>query len=300
MSEGNYEEQRGFRWILLGSVIFHFVLLAGLLGIFYQPSEVAVFPTETEDAQFVDLLDSSELPEELSLPTLPSERDTSPRDEQLAFRSISSLAVVPSPTATATISPSPLPTATPAALPTLTPTFKPLPSPTPIRPRIPVPKFNWTPKPTPTRRETVKPAIRLDPYQVPRRHGVLDPTPVMSRESQKDWGGGPNVRQQHFLGSRSSLLLDQENDFPFPGYLQHLEKKIAGLWFPQGAGTVTIFLEVAQNGKILKSEVDKGTEVGVEKLHESVVRALSLIKHFEALPWEYRGRTLRVRIIVRR
>jgi hypothetical protein len=136
---------------------------------------------------------------------------------------------------------------------------------------------------------------------VPKREGVLDPAPVMvERPSEERWKDRGGQGQQHFLGSRSSVVLDQENEFPFPGYLLHLEEKIAGLWFPQGSGTVTIFLEIGRNGKILKSEVDKGTEVGVNKLQESVVRALSLIKHFEALPWEYQGRTLRVRIIVRR
>ena len=123
---------------------------------------------------------------------------------------------------------------------------------------------------------------------------------MVKRTPKEQWRGQGGQGQQHFLGSRSSVVLDQENEFPFPGYLLHLEEKIAGLWFPQGAGTVTIFLEIDRNGKILKSEVDKGSEVGVDKLQESVVRALGLIKHFEALPWEYPGATLRVRIIVRR
>ena len=301
--EQKTESRRSFRWILLGSVCFHLLLLASLLGLFYRSPEVVITPAAPEDPQFVELYDMAELPEEIPLPDRSQETEERPKDDRLAFRSISSLPTVASPTPTMTPSPRPtaLPTSTPTPLPTPIPTLKPTPSPTPYKARTPVPKFNWTPKPRPTLQKTVKPAIRLEPYKVPKREGVLEPTPVMVRRTPSESGGNLGSRQQqHFLGSRSSLVLDQENEFPFPGYLLHLEEKIAGLWFPQGTGTVTIFLEIGRNGKILKSEVDKGTGVGVEKLQESVARALSLIKHFEALPWEYQGATLRVRIIVRR
>jgi hypothetical protein len=57
---------------------------------------------------------------------------------------------------------------------------------------------------------------------------------------------------------------------------------------------------IERNGKILKSGVDKGTGLEVNKLRESVVRAMALIKRFEPLPSEYTGSTLRIQITVRR
>jgi hypothetical protein len=95
-------------------------------------------------------------------------------------------------------------------------------------------------------------------------------------------------------------MLDQADEFPYPEYLGHIQEKIAGLWFPQGSGTVSVFLIIERNGKILKSGVDKGEGVGVNKLRDSVIRTIALIKRFHPLPQEYNGLVLRVRITVRR
>ncbi len=300
------KNRHGFRWILLGSICVHLVLLASLLSLFYRAPEVVVItPASPEEPQFVDLFEGSALPDDLKLPDLSQALKKNPTENMIAFKTFSSLPMEPSPTPTPTLTPSPLPSPSPTLLPTATPT--PLPTPTvrptstPQRPRTPMPRFNWTPKPRPTLRGTVKPAIRLEAFEVPKRDGVLEPTPIVVRRTPFERDRNRRSQgQQHFLGSRSSVVLDQENEFPFPEYLLHLEEKIAGLWFPQGTGTVTIYLEIDRNGKILKSEVDKGTGVGVKKLQESVVRALSLIKNFKVLPWGYPSTTLRVRIIVRR
>ena len=96
------------------------------------------------------------------------------------------------------------------------------------------------------------------------------------------------------------MTFETESEFPYPEYLEHIREKIEGLWFPEGKGTVSIYLIIERNGKILQSGVDKGTGLGVNKLRESIIRAIALIKRFHPLPEGYDGMVLRVRIVVRR
>jgi hypothetical protein len=143
---------------------------------------------------------------------------------------------------------------------------------------------------------------------------------IPSRSSQKDSSSLPQKDQaqdkrEHIpdtsSGSQSSpysrrfstgtpMTFETESAFPYPEYLEHIKEKIEGLWFPEGTGTVAIYLIIERNGKILKSGVDKGIGVGVNKLRESIIRAIALIKRFRPLPEEYDGMVLRVRIVVRR
>ena len=143
---------------------------------------------------------------------------------------------------------------------------------------------------------------------------------IPSRSSQKDFSSLPQKDQQQDKqahvpdtrsGSQSSpysrrfstgtpMTFETENEFPYPEYLEHIKEKIEGLWFPEGTGTISIYLIIERNGKILKSGVDKGTGIGVEKLRESIIRAIALIKRFHPLPEGYDGMVLRVRIVVRR
>ena len=143
---------------------------------------------------------------------------------------------------------------------------------------------------------------------------------IPSRSSQEDSSSlpqkdQPQDKQEHIpdtsSGSQSSLhsrrfstgipmTFETENEFPYPEYLEHIKEKIEGLWFPEGTGTVAIYLIIERNGKILKSGVDKGIGVGVDKLRESIIRAIALIKRFHPLPKGYDGMVLRVRIVVRR
>jgi hypothetical protein len=288
--------------MLIGSILLHVVLLGSLLGVFYFPQEVVVTSTPIEQPQFVELYENSELPEDLPAPEIEEEAaEEVPEPELVAFQVLSSIVAKPSPTPSLRPSPTAPPTVqpTPTSTPTPTPTAWPTSTPTPRKAFTPLPRFNWTPKPRPIPRGTVKPAIRLEPFPIPKREGVLEAgTPRIIATPVESSG-----QQQHFLRSPSSgstVILDQEDAFPFPEYLMHVEEKIAGLWFPQGSGTVEIHLQIGRNGKILKSGVDKGMGLGVDKLQDSVVRALGMVKHFEPLPVAYNGNSLRIRIIVKR
>ncbi len=263
------------------------------------PSEVSM-TSLVEEAHTVEVYEWSELPKDLTFPDIQGPEPVHFEQELLAFRSLSTLPVEP--------------TATPTMMPTSTPTVAPAPTPTPTPQRIPTPLPTLTPVPRLRATPTLPPMLRKTPtvlknnttdFDVPKRQAVLQPTPFVVRRSPT----GTTVRKDRrgvFLDTQGrssggpSVTLDQADAFPFPGYLRHLEEKIAGLWFPKGSGTVSIHLVIARNGKILKSEVDKGEGFGVEKLQESVTRTLTLIKRFEPLPREYVGIQLRVRIVVRR
>jgi len=305
------EQDRQFRRKVLISVLLHLMILGVIVVVYLLPSEVLITPFPEQEAQMVELIEPAELPENLPEPQI-TEEPEKPQAEMIAFRNVSSVIETPTPT------PEPEPTATPTPRPRDTPTPAPTKSPTPT-PTIavtpsPTPRFLLTKRetPTPTPRE---PVLALD---VPRREPVLDrvpenwqrPTiydpnePVIQPRRTGTPGAG---NQSANTGTNSNLstngpavMLDQEGEFPFPEYLTHIQEKISGLWFPQGSGTLSLYLVIDRNGKILKSGIDKGQGIGVEKLQDSVVRAVALIKRFDPLPQDYTGMALRVRIVVRR
>lgn len=96
------------------------------------------------------------------------------------------------------------------------------------------------------------------------------------------------------------MTFETDSAFSYPDYLEHIKKKIEWLWLPEGTGTVSLYLIIDKNGKILKSGVDKGSGIDVEKLRESVTRRIALIQRFDPLPEGYAGMTLGVRITVRK
>jgi hypothetical protein len=228
------------------------------------------------------------------MPTMIQSAEEIQKRDMLAFQTLSSVAPEPTPTS------KPLPTPTPK--PRVKPTS------TPQKPLVPMPRYRSTPTPY-----SIRPSKKqIISFKVPKRTAVL----LQRTPSQKDvlspspkntpgqGAGRSDPNRQASLDSQSSggssVLLDQEDAFPFPEYLQSIKIKVEGLWIPQGGGTLSIYLTIARNGKILKSGVDKGEGVGVDKLRESVIRTLRLIKRFEPLPQEYNGTRLQVRIIVRR
>ncbi len=295
------ERNHQFRQILWLSFGLHLLLVAGGVVILALPSQITITSLAEEaqeKAQMVELCDPSELPENLSVPEEQKPEPMHPEQKLLAFRSLSTLPGKPTPAPTPTMIPTPIPTLTPMPVPTPTPRRFPTPLPT----LTPTPERRATPTPQPVLRASTK----KTGFDVPKRQGVLQPTPFAVRRSPAPTAKTPEHRRQLFLGTQGkassgpSVTLDQEDAFPFPAYLLHIEKKIAGLWYPNGSGMVSIYLIIARNGKILQSEVDKGEGFGVEKLQESIQRTLTLITHFEPLPQEYAGRELRVRIVVRR
>ena len=265
-----------------------------------------------QDAQMVALVEPSDLPRNIAQPDIPDDAPPveMPEKDVIAFRNLSTIADTPTPTPTVT----PRPKTTPTPKPSPTPTVAVSPTPTPkyLLPR------RLTPSPIPSPQETV---VAFD-FDVPRRPAVLDRPPANmppvydpnepviqpSRRNTPRLGssqGQGNSSGASFGASQLSLggpavMLDQEDAFPFPEYLAHIDRKISGLWFPQGSGTLSLYLVIDRNGKILKSGVDKGQGFGVEKLQDSIIRAITLIKRFDPLPPEYSGMELRVRIIVRR
>lgn len=288
-------QNRQFQQMIWVSVILHFFLIGGILLVSFFRPEVTLAPS-LEEPQFVDLYEATELPEYLPMPTMIQSAEEIRKQDVISFQTMSSLA--PEPALTSKPSPTPTPTPTPRVKPTSTPK----------KPLIPMPRYRSTPTPYSIR----PPKKQIIPFEVPKRPAVLlQRTPsqkeTFSPSPQQTPGRGEgrsDSNRQLFLGTRSSegssVVLDQEDAFPFPEYLQSIKVKVEGLWIPQGGGTLSIYLTVARNGKILKSGVDKGEGVGVKKLRESVIRTLTLIKRFDPLPREYNGTMLQVRIIVRR
>lgn len=299
-----------FRIMLLISVGVHVVIL-GLALLIHTLRLPAVTVEAPADAQFVELYQPADVPELADRQPAPETRQVETQ-EKPAFQTISSIVSQPTPTPTpppvATATPKPRPTPTPAPTPTPvpTPTIRVLPTPTPRIQR----ETQWPeavlPTPDPPKREPViqprrlreevEPVVRQTATPLP----TFPPTPI-PRATRPETG----ISRQPGPGSRygsadSPMTFETEDRFPYPEYLTHIKEKIEGLWFPEGHGTVSIYLIIDRNGKILKSGVDKGTGLGVEKLRESIVRALSLIKRFHPLPQDYDGIMLRVRITVRR
>jgi outer membrane biosynthesis protein TonB len=276
------EDTRQLQLMIFVSVLAHIVIIG--TGIFLYTFRSQAIPVSLpKDAQIVELYEMSEIPAQETEPVVPE-----PQEEQVvALQDISEEAQSPTPT--------PTPTPTPITEPTPTP--KPILTPTP------------KPRPTPTPEEQV---VAL---KIPRRKAVIPSWP-----SQEDFSSPVQKDQQQdkqeqisdtSSGSQSSpssrrfsdgppMTFETESEFPYPEYLEHIREKIEGLWFPEGKGTVSIYLIIERNGKILQSGVDKGTGVGVNKLRESIIRAIALIKRFHPLPEEYDGMALRVRIVVRR
>lgn len=286
-------QNRQFQRMIWVSVILHFFLIGGILLLSFFRPEVTLAPS-LEEPQFVDLYEATELPEDLPGPTMSQSAEEIQTQDVISFQTMSSLAPEPTPTS----KPSPTPTPRPRVKPTSTPK----------KPLIPMPRYRSTPAPY-----SIRPAKKhIIPFELPKRPAVLlqrrhSQKGTLSPASQQTPGRGAgrsDTNRQLFLGTQSSegssVLLDQEDAFPFPEYLQSIKVKVEGLWIPQGRGTLSIYLTIARNGKILKSGVDKGEGVGVEKLRESVIRTLTLIKRFDPLPREYNGTRLQVRIIVRR
>ena len=295
------ERNEQFWRMLWVSMVLHTLLVAGGVVLLSFSSKITI-TSIVKEAQMVEMYEPSELPDDLTVPEIQEPEPKLPEQERLAFRSLSTLTVEPTPTPTPTMIPTSIPTQTPAPIPTPTPRRLPTPLPT----LIPTPRRPATPTPQPEPQRTQTPFKDTTGFEVPKRQAVLQPTPFVERFSPTPTAKTQADRRQLFLGAQGesshapSVTLDQEDAFPFPEYLLHLEEKIAGLWYPNGSGTVSIYLVIARNGKILKSEVDKGEGFGVEKLQESINRTLTLIKRFEPLPREYAGIQLRVRIVVRR
>ena len=299
-------------------MLLHVMIFGVMAVVYFFPSEVLMTPFPEQEAQMVELVEPSELPETLPLPQIADAPET-PKNDLIAFRNVSSVVETPTPTP----EPTPTPTKKPTAAPTPTPVPKKSPTPTPT----PTPKATVPPTPTPRfllpKRETPTPTPYYDPNEpvlarAPRREPVLDRMPenwqrptiydpheAVIRPRQQTPPGIGNQRAASGMNSRLStggpaVMLDQDGTFPFPEYLQHIEEKISGLWLPQGTGTLSLYLVIDRNGKILKSGIDKGDGIGVQKLQDSVVRAVALIKRFDPLPEDYSGLVLRVRIVVRR
>lgn len=320
MDEKQVEKNHQFRRMILLSAFGHVALVALLvLGYWWQPVVEVSLLTEPH-AQEVQLVDSTELPDLPVPPDQPPPVEPRPQSEdRVAFQEISALAqmptvtptLLPKPTAHPTVTPHPTAMPTPRRLPTptVTPRIRRTPIPTPT----PRPKFRRTPTVTPMPQP--EEPIDDDPvlaFDIPRRQAAISPgeiprekLPGISerlRESQQAGQGRRPLSTEfsdHGNGG-TAVSVEQADDFPYPEYLTHIQQKIEGLWFPEGAGTVSLYVVIGRDGKILQSGVDKGEGVGVEKLKESVIRAIMLIKRFDALPRAYRGMELRVRIAVRR
>lgn len=306
------EQHRQFKNMVAVSFVLHLLVFGGFaLMYFYQP-EVVMMPFTAQDAQTVALVEPSDLPEDVVPPEISEDAPVeTPEREMIAFRNLSTV-TEPTPTPEPTVTPTPKPRSTPTPIPSPTPTIGMSPTPTPkyLLPR------RLTPSPMPSPEETIV------AFEVPRRPAVLDRMPAempplydpdepviqparrrtpgtSKAPGQGDSFGAPSGSSQLSQGG-PSVMLDQEDAFPYPEYLAHIDRKISGLWFPQGAGALSLYLVIDRNGKILKSGVDKGEGIGVEKLRDSIIRAIALIKRFDPLPPEYGGMELRVRIVVRR
>ncbi len=296
--------------IMIGiSFVVHIVFVGSWLFWYTLHSQATPDPRLSE-APIVDLYDMSELPErivpeeiEVPSPELP--------DEQL----VALEKLPPTPTVTPTLTPRP--TIAPTITPTPTQVPQPRLRPTPTqRPRLrptstPVPRRVATSTPVPTPTPTSSPQPAVAEVNVPRRQSVMSPqqdTDTVQRVINREGGvsRNPANSRQHAvtfsdrLSRETPLMFETEKEFPYPEYLLHIKEKIEGLWFPEGSGTVSIILDIERNGKILHSGVDKGTGLEVNKLRESVVRTMTLIRRFEPLPVNYPGSTLRIRITVRR
>lgn len=295
------ENNDQFHSMLLVSMMIHLVCV-GIMIVLYVFRPQIELVSSSNQAQVVELYDITELPN-LPAQELKQHIQEPKQEHLLAFQNIS--AIIQQPTST------PTPKATPR------PKVRPTPSPTPK----PIP----TPKPWPTSTPFFKrpPLLQQEPtiaLVIPRRKAVIQPG--FTQQEPPDWRpteqqqpmATPTLDGERFesgnrpsgdfsswgLSNRPSVTLDQTDAFPYPEYLAYIEEKIEGLWFPQGSGTVSISLIIDSNGKILKSEVDKGDGFGVKKLQDSVIRTIALIKRFNPLPQEYKGMVLRVRIVVRR
>ena len=284
------------------SLIAHVVILgAGVLLYSFRSQAVPFFLPE--EVPIVDLYDMSEIPE-MPVPQAESVVQDSPEEPLLAFQEATPEMPEPTPIPT----PTPMSTATPMPTPTPTPTIMPTPIPGAETVDWPTMEPRRTPTPTPgPQKAHPQPEETVVALDVPRRQSVIESQadqdevraalrPEQSQRSSKRHSMNFSDR----LSRETPLMFETENEFPYPEYLAHIKEKIEGLWFPEGRGTVSIFLVIDRNGKILQSGVDKGTGFDVNKLRESVVRAIALIKRFHSLPEGYKGTVLRVRITVRR
>ena len=311
------EQHRQFKNMVAVSFALHILVFGGFALMYLFQPEVVMMPFTAQDAQTVALVEPSDLPEDVVPPEISEDAPVeTPEREMIAFRNLSTV-TEPTPTPEPTVTPTPKPRSTPTPIPSPTPTIGISPTPTPkyLLPR------RVTPSPFPSPKETIV------AFEVPRRPAVLDQLPaempplydpdepVIQPARRRTPGalGTGTTGQGDSAGTSSgvsgssqlsqggpSVMLDQEDAFPYPEYLAHIDRKISGLWFPQGAGALSLYLVIDRNGKILKSGVDKGEGIGVEKLRDSIIRAIALIKRFDPLPPEYGGMELRVRIVVRR
>jgi hypothetical protein len=294
------ERDHQFRWMILGSTIGHIVLIGMTIGLYTFRPEVEVVMSVNEP-QFVELYDSSELPEIPESEIIPTVQN--PLGQKLmAFENISGTS--PEPTATPTLSPTPTipPTATPIMLPTSTP--KPRPTAKPATP---------TPLPRKKPRQSEEGSLA---FKVPKRSAVIQRTPSQEALIAQRHGPGQSaLADGSGTGSRAqissrvpeistgpSVMLDQQKDFPYPEYLEHILRKIEPYWvFRQGEGTVFAYFIIGRDGHILnrgikkmKTSIDKGNRIRVEKLRNSVSIAVRNVPRFDPLPEGYTGMELRV------
>jgi len=262
------------------------------------------------NAPIVDLYNLSELPD-LPVQEVRPSVPKSQKGEVLAFQNLS--AVIAQPTPTPRLIPTPTPKVLPTATPKLpiTPQPRPTPTPTPQRESVPS-EENVAALEIPRRPSVIQPdALQENPWSGVQKEQLQDASRPSSGTGTPGTGvsgpGGPGTGSGQRPGTFSShfswgtpMTFETDSAFPYPEYLDHLKKKIEWLWLPEGTGTVSLYLIIDKNGKILKSGVDKGSGIGVEKLRESVIRRIALIQRFDPLPEEYEGTTLSVRITVRK
>jgi outer membrane biosynthesis protein TonB len=308
------EEARQFRRMLFWSMFVHGLILVAGIILYTLRSQAGTFSLPGE-AQFVELYDTSEIPEmpaqEPEPPQQEPEIQEPPQEDNV---DLAENVQPPTPTPRASSTPTPLPVFTPTPMPTAQPMATPTPKPVIIPTPKPLPTATPTPQEQavaaldiPRRRPVMQPDAAQEDFatvlqtpqaqEIPERQSAIR-TPVTGilvtgADSQ-------SIPFSDRLSGEAPLAFETENPFPYPEYLGHIKEKIEGLWFPEGSGTVSIYLIIAQDGKILKSGVDKRTGVGVDKLRDSVIRTLELIKRFDPLPERYEGEMLQVRIMVRR
>ena len=92
------------------SILLHVMVFGVMAAVYFFPSEVLMTPFPEQEAQLVELVEPSELPEALPEPQI-TEAPEMPKNEMIAFRNASSVIETPTPTPEPTASPTPTPKA---------------------------------------------------------------------------------------------------------------------------------------------------------------------------------------------
>lgn len=292
------DNTRQIRVMVIVSLLIHVIVLGVVLTVytFRSPAGSVSLPDEAPIVALYELADIETALQDVLPPSPPVQEEP-----LVALQDVGQ--VLP------TMTPTPRPTRTPTPVPSpkvVVSTPKPKPTPTPeptptTAVAFEVPKRQGVLKPWPSQEavqaalQTPLPQITPDPQPVPTEQQVSNTTGISQETTNEQ-----SLNGIHPSGEQSSLMFEAEDEFPYPEYLAHIKEKIEGIWFPEGSGTVSIILIIDKNGKILKSGVDKHIGVDVNKLRDSVIRAVTLVKSFQPLPEEFSGTQLQVRITVRR